>query len=113
MEFLSRNPDIVQIYDAFSETQVAEMVTQEGELKPSLIVDLTNTTGITSSVRSQRISSSKNLGLRDVAETRMNRKVEATTGLRSTQVSAKEQTQVINYVAGGHYTFHVDAVSYP
>ena len=95
MEFLSRNPDIVQIYDAFSEKEVAEIVNRGEEPKPSVIVDFKH-----------------NLGPQDTMESRMNRKIEVMTGLQSTQVSGVEQAPVINsYVPGGHAEFHVDSVS--
>ena len=87
MEFLSRNPDIVQIHDAFSDEEVAEIVPRGREPKPSVSGD--------------------------TVEKRMNRKIETMTGLQSTEISRVEQAPVVNnYVPGGHSEFHVDSVSY-
>ena len=112
MEFLSRNPDIVQIYDAFSDKQIDEIITELGELSPSLIVDLTNATGGLMITDPRRLSSGKNLDPDSFAEKRINRKVALMTGLQSIQKTAKEEAQVINYVIGGHFESHRDSVCF-
>ena len=111
MEFLSRNPDVVQIYGAFSEKEISDLVLEAGGLKPSSVVDLKNKSGDGLKLDSSRTSSNTFLKNWDASELRINRKVQAMTGLRTIEVTAREEAQVANYVPGGHYEFHVDSVS--
>ena len=111
MEFLTRNPDVVQIYDAFSESEIEEIIVDAGGLRPSTVVDLKNKSGDGTKPDSSRSSSNTFLKPWDLSEKRLNRKVQAMTGLHSIKMSAKEEAQVANYVPGGHYEFHVDSVS--
>ena len=83
MEFLSRNPDIVQIHNAFSNAEVRQV--RASKLFPGDI-------------------GSKN-------ERRLEQKVEILTGLvqRKSQ-SVSDLTQVVNHFPGGHTDANLDPV---
>ena len=112
MEFLTRNPDFVQIYDAFSEKQVADIVSAATGLSP-VVINATNSTEARPHVLDP-IQSSSTMLLKpeDMAEKNLNRKVETMTGLRSTDSSSKEEATVASYMPGGHFEYHSDPVSY-
>ena len=111
MEFLTRNPDLVEIYDAFSEKQVAEILSAAAVLSPGVINE-TNLTERPYGLDPSRSSSTMPLKPEDMAEKKLNRKVETMTGLRSTDLSSKEEAMVASYMPGGHSEYHTDSVSY-
>ena len=111
MELLTRNPDFVQIYDAFSEKEVAEIVSAAADLNP-FVLNVANSTEVPDLLDPFRSSSTKLLKQEDMVEKILNRKVETMTGLRSTDLSSNEETLVVSYMPGGHLKWHTDPVSY-
>ena len=112
MEFLTRNPDFVQIHDAFSEKEVAEMVSAAGDLSPVVTNNVANSTERAYLLDPLRSSSTSLLKPNDTAEKNLNRKVETMTGLRSTDLSSKEEAKIASYMPGGHFEYHTDPVSH-
>ena len=82
MEFLSRNPDVVQVHNAFSDAEVTEMST-----------------------------STDDAGVGSKTEFRVGRKMAAITGLETTGPIASDPIELDSYLPGGHAEFHVDSVS--
>ena len=81
MEFLSRNPDIVQIYNAFSDKEIRESILTEAN------------------------------SFNGDGEERITKAISVMTGLqRAPFVDRSEKTQVVSYVPGGHQALHVDSV---
>ena len=109
MEFLTHNPDFVQIYDAFTEKQTAEIVTAVTDLSP-VVIPMENSTERAYVLDPLRNSSTTLLKPDDTAEKRLNRKVETMTGLRSVDMSSKEAGKVASYMPGGHFEYHTDPV---
>ena len=81
MEFLSRNPDVVQVHYAFSDAEVTDMsaLTADG-------------------------------GGRSNTEFHVGRKLAAITGLQTTGPSASDPMELHSYLPGGHAETHVDSV---
>ena len=111
MEFLSRNPDIVQMHEIFSDPDIQKMKSQANKLDPSPVSDEEDSSGQGTKLDSARTSSQTHLD--DVGwkllESPM-KKVEQITGLNVMKATAGEHTQIVAYTVGGHYDVHHDAV---
>ena len=82
MEFLSRNPDVVQVHNAFSNVEVAEIR-----------------------------ASSDSAGANTKIVNRIGQRLTVITGLQTTGPSASDPVELDSYLPGGHAETHVDSVS--
>ena len=80
MELLSRNPDVVQVHDAFSDAEVSAMSASNSD------------------------SASTNM------EHLIEQRLEALTGLQTRGRGASNEVQLLNHLPGGHIEVHVDSV---
>ena len=83
MEFLSRNPDVVQIHGSFTEVEMKEAGSSEDLSGPNLTI----------------------------IEDRITKKLEAMAGLHTAGPSTMEARKVVSHIPGGHTDVHVDSVS--
>ena len=109
MEFLARDPDVVQIYEVFSDVQIDKFISVAGLLRPSRVVDIEDKSG-SGTVLSNERTSAMNFIDDSTPETRFIGKSALITGLKITG-NASEYTQVSSYTVGGHYEAHIDSVS--
>ena len=84
MEFLSRNPDVVQIHNAFNNADVSELST------------LSAAPGVKATKNNSRIE----------------QKLAAMTGLQHSGLSDSEKLEIVGDLPGGYTDTHVDAVSF-
>ena len=111
MEFLSRNPDIVQLHEIFSETGIHKLIFRVNKLEPSTVSDEDDKSGQGVKLDSMRTSFQTRVNDVGVKLLRSSlRKVEHLTGLSVMKATAGEQTQVVAYTVGGHYDIHHDSV---
>ena len=82
MEFLSRNPDVVQVHNALSDAEATEMS-----------------------------ASTADAGNHSKTEFQVSQKLAAITGLHTTGPSASDPMELHSYLPGGHAETHVDSVS--
>ena len=83
MEFLSRNPDAVQVHSAFSNPELAEL--SAASVPPGVV-----------STRTEHL---------------IGQKLEAITGLQATRPSAADPAELVHHLPGGNVEAHVDTVS--
>ena len=97
MEFLSRNPDVVQIHQAFAGSDVTGIMTEIGDILNCSVDAKTDGPMIIKWL----LDSSSSFSLSHVIEEGINKKVEAMTGLRSSETSASDPAIVMNHLPGG------------
>ena len=114
-ELLSLNPELVQIYNILSNSDIDKIISlTEPDLKKSKVFDSNSTDGR----KLSRQRTSLNTWLREDAAPdlyhKISRRIEFITGLQVIPKLSSEILQIASYSFGGHYSVHLDSVSkYP